>query len=127
MRRLDELNVVRALRETDPDLKLDKHYREACFLCYVVVYTAMPPSDEPYKVAYGRADNMASLDLVDAIRANEGDLTESLRTVKAHNWAERQRRKQQELEMIEEAVREHNLSTGRLKRHFHDGARYIYS
>ena len=90
-----EKAVQNALRLVDPELFLDKLYdQEGQYVYYAVRYPC--PGTDPLTCVHWRTMDgplPLSLDIVDVVRRNEGDIRESIREVTINNALKKERDK----------------------------------
>ena len=104
--RNDEKNVQLALTALDPDLFLDKRYSPFSGIYYTVCY---PAPEEPLVVVDwrdGTYPKPLSLDLVDQVRRQEGDIREAISTATANNAARKELLRQERLKIVDEITEE---------------------
>src|SRR6266487_4848095 len=104
---LQEKKVQEALQQTDPDLFLDKLYdREGQYVYYAVAYKT-PEGTEPLVCVHWRTIHgplPLSLDIVDVVRSNEGDIRESIKKVTINNALKRDAAVKESAEAFEEEL-----------------------
>lgn len=102
----EENQIQKALNNLDRDLFLDKRHSPLSGVYYVVCY---PAPGEPMIVVDWREGihpKPLSLDLVDRVRSQEGDISESIAQATANNAARKELMRQKRLQEQEEVVEE---------------------
>ena len=100
----EEATIQRALNDVDPDLFLDKRHSAFSGVYYVVCY---PAPGEPMIVVDWREGvhpKPLSLDLVDRVRSQEGDIRESIAQATVNNAARKELVRQERLSKQDEAI-----------------------
>jgi hypothetical protein len=104
--RLDEKQVQEALGSVDPDLFLDKRWSGITGVYYCVCY---PAPGEPLVVVDWRdgvQPRPLSLDIVDQVRRQEGDIREAISRATAHNAARKELLRQERLKETDNIIEE---------------------
>ncbi len=101
----EEKEVQRALTVLDPLLFLDKAWSPFGYVYYTVMCQGSPPS----LIAEWRRGNTPlplSLDLIDRVRSQEGDLGEAIASATANNAAKKELFRQQRQAAEEEIIKD---------------------
>lgn len=104
--RVLEKQIDRALKQLDPLLFLDKRYSVFSGLYYCVC-TPMEDGSEPWVVLDWRVGihpRELSMDIVMAVAANEGDMSDAINQATANNAARKELMRQERLSKQDEAI-----------------------
>lgn len=113
-----EKQIQRELMKLDPDLFLDKELFEGT-VYPIVRYRA---GEQIFNVL---AYPYLSLDIPLLVAKNEGDIMEAIAKVKANNAAKKELARQGMAKGLEEAAKEHDASTGKIRRWYIPGTKAI--
>lgn len=114
---MQEKRVQEELQRTDPDLFLDKLYdREGQYVYYAIRYKT-PEGTEPltcihWRTIYGPLP--LSLDIVNAVRVNEGDIREAIKTATVNNALKKDKALQERAEAFQEELDWYQKSSKKL-------------
>lgn len=104
-----EKKIDSELKKLDPDLYLDKLWDSQHSYAYHAVRYNIGSGVEPFtSVEWKDADGPIPLSytIIDFVKRNEGDITEDLAKVKAHNAAKKELAKIQMQQDMEDAMRD---------------------
>lgn len=96
-----EKQIDREVKKLDPDLFLDKQWFEGSVF-YLIKYNIGSGQEPLIALAWPEL----SMSMVDALKAQEGDITEAIKQVKVNNAAKRELMRQERDQAIEEAAKE---------------------
>lgn len=113
-----EKAIQNELTRLDPDLFLDKELFEGSVFP-VVKYRCGEQIFNVLTYPY------LSLDIPLLVAKQEGDIRDAIAQVKANNAAKKEMARQETIKGLEEAAKEHDASTGKIRRWFIPGTRGI--